>query len=69
MFGETGFLESEIYYDGMTESDNTPFTSTISSGVLSEGAADSGPLMLRSSNVFRRERVPGSDSSGMVANF
>jgi len=52
----------------MLESDETPFTSTITSGV-SEGTAESGPLMLRLSNVFLRERVPGSDSSSMVANF
>jgi hypothetical protein len=51
------------------KSDETPFTSTISSEVFAEGTAESGALMLRLSNVFLRERVPGSDSSGIGANF
>jgi hypothetical protein len=53
----------------VSEFDETPFTPTISSGVFSEGTAELGALILESSNVFLRERVPASDSSGMVANF
>jgi len=69
MIDETGFLHKVKFYGGVLESDETPFILMISSGFFSEGTAESGPLILRLSNVFRRERVPGSDSSGMVANF
>jgi hypothetical protein len=50
--------------EGVPEFDEMPFTSTISSET-----AGSGALILRFFNVFLRERVPGSDSSGMVANL